>query len=196
MKHYTVLPNFISDIRTLDTIYIELSVDVTNYVQSAQMIGEGILDDTQVLADWNNFIYFVRKQIINNPSLVLLLEQKGTISPLDNITPQSTYFYIGVKNGYGELDGKILIDFRLSMHEATDSSKRRYAKHEQNSLQHINSEYPDLPDYWNTTFCELIVNKRSFKSYEHAERAVEGKLNKLVEQYGPSYFPDNEVDNE
>ena len=193
MKKYTVLPSYIDDLPTVDSICIELSVDISNYIQSAQMIGEGILDDTQVLADWNNFIYFVRKEIVNNSSLVLLLEQQGTVSPLDNVTPQSKYFYIGIKNGYGELDSKVLIDFRLSMHESTESSKRGAAKHEQAAIQQINTEYPQLPDYWNTTLCELIVNKKTFKSYEHAERAVAGKLHKLVEQYGPTYFPeDNE----
>ena len=95
MKSYTTLPDFLSDIPTLDKIRIELSVDLVESVNAAQMIGEGILDDTQVMQDWLDFIQLVRTLIITNESFILLLEKDGTPSPLDSKTPQSKYFYIG-----------------------------------------------------------------------------------------------------
>lgn len=190
MKKYTKLPAFIRDIDTLDTIVVELRVDVSNYIISARLIGEGILDDTQVMSDWHSFMDHVVRKVIDNPSLILLLQRDGSSSPIDHTTPQSTYFYIGVKNGYGELTGKVVVDFRLSMHDSTKSGRAARIKHEKESLSTIQKDYPQ---YDAVEPCkDLIVNNKTFKSYKDAEHAVDGKLQSIVDDYGTNYFPDVE----
>lgn len=186
MKSYTTLPDFLSDIPTLDKIRIELSVDLVESVNAAQMIGEGILDDTQVMQDWLDFIQLVRTLIITNESFILLLEKDGTPSPLDSKTPQSKYFYIGVKDANGNLAGKVVVDFRLSMHDSTHASAAGGAKYEADALKDIQKDHP------NYEYVEpegIIVNKKRFKSYTHAKFAVIGKLAKIAEDYGAETLP-------
>ena len=180
MKIQTKSKRFLSDIPTIETISIVLDVYDLTEIYSAPLIGYDPLNDSQSLADWASFISTVRGAITNNTSLILLYEAEGKNSNVDNKTPLSKYFYIGVRNIYGELAGKIIVKFRLSTHFPKTLSEKANAKHlaeARSNMTGLDLSKIDIVDK------ELVVNNKTFKDYDAAMFAVLGLLRKIVNNY-------------
>lgn len=179
MRQYTRMPRFIADLPTIETLAIDFLVESAGTIQSSKLIQTDFEDDQQALNDWLDFIGMVKSTIASNKSLILLAEKPGTVFPGTDI-PQSLYFYIGVRNAYGELAGKIIVDFRISTHNMTKHSESARWKHEQSVLQEIRETYPG---YVKVIPRGIVVNQKYFKDYAHAEFAVMSKLDKIAETY-------------
>ena len=172
--------NLINELPTLETISIEMDADITKYVESVDLIGEGLLDDTQVAEEWQTFLIAVKGYIDKHPRLKLLYDEPG--DPLDKF-PEiegSHYYYIGVKNSDGKYVGKVVVDFRLATHQSTRQTTKNRKVHEKNALKIIRKTYPNASEVEPKG---LIVNKKEFKDYDDARRAVRGMLESIVKNY-------------
>lgn len=164
----------------LEEITIHMDTDITQYIESADLIGQGLLDDTQVIADWQSFINTVMVYINTHEQLELVYDKPG--KPLRQATnvPGSYYYYIGVRNEEGKFVGTVVVDFRLSTHTSTDTSGKDSAKHEANALTIIQKQYPNAKTIVPKG---KVVNKKEFKDYDDAKRAIIGVLDSIVKKY-------------
>lgn len=171
----------LNNLPILEHITIHLDANIDKYIESADLIGEGLLEDSQVLADWNCFIQNTYNAIAKHTNLKLLHEAKGKPLKSDPNIPGSYYFYLGVTDDNGKLKGKIVICLRLSTHQSTKTSASAGRKHNDNTLQIIRKIYPDVSDIINK---ELVVNKKTFNDYDDATLAIIGMINKIASKYG------------
>lgn len=180
MKRYIrdTIENY-TDLPLLEEISIYIDADVTKYIESADLIDQGVLDDTQVVAEWQTFVGTVEGMILNDEHLVLLGKDTGKGLGIDESVPGSYYFYIGVRNADGEYVGKVVVDFRLSTHDTMNPATR--LTHEQDYLKVIQKTYPSA-----TTMIQkdLKVNTKEFTDYDIAKMAVVGMLSKISKVYG------------
>ena len=182
MKKYIKSADIVAqDLPVLEEISILMDADISQYVESAELIGEGTLDDTQVIADWKNFMTLVEGSIGRNAQLELLHDEPGKHLAEFPGVEGSHYYYIGVKDTNGKFVGKIVVDLRLSTHDSTAQSRKERIQHENTVLKIIQKKYKNAKDMIPK---DLIVNKRTFKDYDAAAFAVLGMLNKIAETYG------------
>jgi len=164
----------------LETIDVEISITVkTEYVAAADLIGKGILDDTQVLSDWNAFMSSTENIITNMDTLKLLEIRKGKPSESDPTTLLSKYFYIRVLDENKSPVGNILISFRLSTHDETQTGLKYRKKNDEEVAEKYSTKLEKLIPIDS----EFIVNKKTFKNYDQAMYALYGKLASIVETY-------------
>ena len=172
--------SLIADLPTLETISVSIDADITKYIESVDLIDEGLLEDTQVIAEWQDFLISVEGFIERHTQLELLYDEPG--NPLEKFpgVEGSHYYYIGVKNSEGKYIGKVVVDFRLSTHQSTKQSAKERIKHEGDALKIIQKKYPSA------TGVEpkgLIVNKKEFKDYDATRFAVHGMLENIVKDF-------------
>ena len=168
-------------IPTLDTISIELVVDMRN-VTSAKLIDEDKLSVSEVVGEWEALLVTIESLIIQSPQLISFGYQDGKPLSLNPELPGSRYFYVGVKNASGELQGKIVIDLRVSTHDPTRQGIQNRAKHQVAKLKQLQDNKQVSQDAQVVTQ-GIVVNQKEFSDYEHARRAIVGKLHKIVERY-------------
>jgi len=182
MKKYIRNNNaLISKLPILEEISINMNADITKYIQSADLIGKGILEDTQVLADWVSFIDTVRIYIDLHDSLELLYQKPGDPLDEDPDIPGSYYYYIGVRDAEGKFSGQIVVDFRLATHSSTKTSAKYREKYEAEALQIIRKEYLNA----NQVIPKgIVVNKKEFADYDIAKLAIVGMMDSIIEKYG------------
>ena len=179
MKKYIKSTDTIAqDLPMLEEISILMDADISQYVE---LIGEGILDDTQVMSDWQNFMTLVEGFIDRTEQLELLHDEpENNLSKFPDVEG-SHYYYIGVRNAEGEFVGKIVVDLRLSTHDSTRQSREYRKQHETAVLKIIQKKYKNakamIPK-------DLIVNKKTFKDYDTAAIAALGMLESIVKNYG------------
>ena len=182
MKRYIKLSeSLLSELPTLEEISITMDADITQYVESVDLINEGVLDDTQVVADWKNLMTLVEGKITRHDQLELLYDKPGKKLRKFPEVEGSHYYYIGVKDSDGKFTGKIVVDFRLSTHDSTKKSGKARTYFENLVLKIIQKKYPNAKD---VVPKDLIVNKKTFKNYDQAARAVDGMLENIANNYG------------
>ncbi|MBO4542807.1 MAG: hypothetical protein J5725_06440 [Bacteroidales bacterium] len=72
VKDFTDL---LDDLPLLEEISITMDADITKYIESVDLIDEGLLEDTQVAADWQNFMVLVEGYIDRHEQLELLYDK-------------------------------------------------------------------------------------------------------------------------
>lgn len=173
--------DLVDTLPTLEEISITMDADITKYIESVDLIDEGLLDDTQVAAEWSAFLLAVSNYIDNHPQLELLYDRPGNPLRKFPTVEGSHYYYVGVKNAEGKFVGKIVVDFRLSTHHSTNKSAKARKYFEKNTLKIIQKKYPNAEEVEPKN---LVVNKKEFKNnYDAARRAVKGMLNSIAENY-------------
>lgn len=169
-----------SDLPLLEELSITMDADITRYIESADLIGKGILDDTQVIADWQSFLNMVMIYIETHKQLELVYDKPGKYLREAKDVPGSYYYYIGVRGEDGKFTGAIVVDFRLATHTSTDTSGKDRARHETKALTIIQKKYPNAKTIVPK---EKVVNKKEFKDYDDAKRAIIGVLDSIIKKY-------------
>ena len=172
--------NILDDLPMLEEISITMDADITKYIESVDLIDEGLLEDTQVAADWQNFMVLVEGYIDRHEQLELLYDKPGNKLRKFPTVEGSHYYYIGVKNSEGKYVGKVVVDLRLSTHESTKKSGKARAYFEDLVLKIVQKKYPTAKD---VVPKDLVVNKKTFKNYDQASIAVLGMLESIVKNY-------------
>lgn len=177
VKDFTDL---LDDLPLLEEISITMDADITKYIESVDLIDEGLLEDTQVAADWQNFMVLVEGYIDRHEQLELLYDKSGNKLRKFPTVEGSHYYYIGVKNSEGNFVGKVVVDLRLSTHESTKKSGKARTYFEDMVLKIIQKKYPTTKE---VVPKDLVVNKKTFKNYDQAAIAVLGMLESIVKNY-------------
>lgn len=173
--------DLLADLPLLEEISITMDADITKYIESVDLIDEGLLDDTQVVAEWSSFLLAVENYINNHFQLELLYDKPGNPLRKFPTVEGSHYYYIGVKNSEGSFVGKVVVDFRLSTHHSTNKSGKARKYFEGNALKIIQKKYPNAAEVEPK---DLIVNKKEFKNdYDAARLAVKGMLESIARNF-------------
>lgn len=179
-KYIKSSKDLIDNLPILEEISITMDADITKYIESVDLIDEGLLDDTQVVEEWRDFLSSVENYINNHPQLELLYDNPGNPLRKFKKVEGSHYYYIGVKNSEGKFVGKVVVDFRVATHQSTNRTAKKRKYHEGDALKIIQKKYP------NASTVEpkgLIVNKKEFKNYDLARFAVQGMLENIAKNY-------------
>lgn len=163
-------------------IVVEYSVEIEKVpesIKSALLIGQkksGNIDGTNALADWKDFIAQFKDKVTRDPRFSIVKIEDGKMNPgISKVVPLSKYFYLSIIDPEtNEPDMEIIIDFRLSTHEATNIEDR--SKHEANLAAELGVD---------TDFVrgQFIVNNKTCRNYIQAMRGVSESLEKAVEAY-------------
>lgn len=181
MKKYIKNTNdLIDNLPILEEISILMNADISQYIESVDLIGEGTLEDTQVVADWKNFMTLVEGYINRHENLELLYDKAGNKLRKFPDVEGSHYYYIGVKDMEGKFTGKVVVDFRLSTHESTRKSGKARSYFENLVLKIIQKKYPKATA---AVPKDLIINKKTFKNYDQAAMAILGMLENIAKNY-------------
>lgn len=181
MKKYIKNTNdLIDNLPTLEEISILMDADISQYIESVDLIGEGALEDTQVVADWKNFMTLVEGYINRHENLALLYDKAGNKLRKFPDVEGSHYYYIGVKDAEGKFTGKVVVDLRLSTHESTRKSGKARSYFENLVLKIIQKKYPKATE---AVPKDLIINKKTFKNYDQAAMAILGMLENIANNY-------------
>ena len=179
-KYIKSSEDLVDTLPTLEEISILMDADITKYIESVDLIDEGLLDDTQVAEDWKNFMVLIEGYISRHEQLELLYDNPGNKLRKFPTVEGSHYYYIGVKNSDGEYAGKFVVDLRLSTHESTKKSGKARAYFENTVLKIIQKKYPNANEVIPKG---LIINKKTFKNYDQAAMAVLGMLENIAKNY-------------
>ena len=175
------ITNLLENLPLLEEISITMDADITKYIESVDLIGEGSLDDTQVVEEWRTFLLAVKGYITNHPQLELLYDRPGNKLRKFPTVEGSHYYYIGVKNSDGKFVGKVVVDFRLATHQSTNKSAKARPYYEKKAMEIIQKKYPNASEVEPKG---LVVNKKEFKDdYDKARFAVRGMLESIAKNY-------------
>ena len=182
MKRFVkVSADLLEDLPLLEEISITMDADITKYIESVDLIDEGLLDDTQVAEEWHTFLLAVKGYIENHPQLELLYDIPGNKLRKFPTVEGSHYYYIGVKNSDGKFVGKVVVDFRLATHQSTNKSAKARPYYEKKAMKIIQKKYPNASEVEPKG---LVVNKKEFKNdYDAARRAVKGMLESIARNF-------------
>lgn len=157
------------------TIKIEFRLFLPeSYIESARLINEGVLEDTQALADWIDFVNNIQNNAKKNPNLRLVSKKGGKIrKDLCEDIPMSYYFYFEIVDDSGNCIDNLYLDLRVSTHPL--KSKTARASHEdsvRDEISNLSAEFIQK---------DIIVNNKTFKSYWNALFASFGVISSVVE---------------
>ena len=173
--------DLLEDLPLLEEISITMDADITKYIESVDLIDEGLLDDTQVAEEWRDFLASIENYIDTHPQLELLYDRPGNPLRKFPTVEGAHYYYIGVRNSEGKFVGKMVVDFRLATHQSTNRTAKKRKYHEKNALKIIQKQYPNASEVEPRG---AVVNKKEFKNdYDAARRAVRGMLDSIAKNY-------------
>lgn len=156
----------------LQKITISIDSDITKYVESRDSFDGGILEDTQVVADWMSFMDTVEGVIEFEENFSLGTTETGKGLPIDPNVPSSRCYYVDVENNNGEIVCHLEVDFQFSTHTSIDKFNIR-----KNTIQVVQeTTYPVDTDSGQPS---QIIIKRDYSDYDLAMLAVIEMLNEI-----------------
>ena len=156
----------------LQKITISIDSDITKYVESGDSFDGGILEDTQVVADWMSFMDTVEGVIEFEENFSLGTTETGKGLPIDPNVPSSHCYYVDVGNTDNEIVCHLEVDFQFSTHTSIDKFNIR-----KNTIQVVQeTTYPVDTDSGQPS---QIIIKRDYSDYDLAMLAVIEMLNEI-----------------
>ena len=156
----------------LQRITISIDSDITKYVESGDSFDGGILEDTQVVADWMSFMGTVEGVIEFEENFSLGTTETGKGLPIDPNVPSSRCYYVDVENTDNEIVCHLEVHFQFSTHTSIDKFNIR-----KNTIQVVQeTTYPVDTDSGQP---RQIIIKRDYSDYDLAMLAVIEMLNEI-----------------